>query len=126
MKILIADDDSDITQGLQFLLEKRGHQVAIAPNGNAALAQAAAMRPDVIFLDVNMPGKTGFQVCETLRAQPLFRDLPIYILTGQDHDLSHEAGRVTGATDYLIKPFTPSRLLEILAALPPGSASANQ
>ncbi len=126
MKILIADDDPDITQGLQFLLQKRGHQVAIAHNGDVALTQAAAMRPDVIFLDVNMPGKTGFQVCEMLRAQPLFRDLPIYMLTGQDHDLAHEAGRVTGATDYLIKPFTPSRLLEILALLPPRPSSANK
>jgi DNA-binding response OmpR family regulator len=126
VNILIADDDPDITQGLQFLLGKRGHQVAIASDGDAALALAAAMHPDVIFLDVNMPGKTGFQVCEILRAQPRFRDLPIYMLTGQDHDLAYEAGRVTGATDYLIKPFTPSRLLEILALLPPRPSSANK
>jgi CheY-like chemotaxis protein len=123
MRILIADDDPDIIQGLQFLLEKRGHQVMVADNGDSALAQAAALQPEVIFLDVNMPVKSGFQVCEILRAQPHYRDLPIYLLTGQDLDLSHEAGRVTGATDYILKPFALSRLLELIASLPTQSSS---
>jgi DNA-binding response OmpR family regulator len=118
MRILVADDEPDITQGLQFLFEKRGHQVVVVHDGDAALAQATRERPDTLFLDVNMPGKNGFQVCEALRALPRYRDVPVYLLTGQDQDLDVDKGRLIGVTDYLIKPFTPAQVLRLIQAAP--------
>lgn len=117
MKILVADDESHITHMLQFLFEKQGHDVVVVDNGNAAVEQIASERPDVVFLDLNMPGKDGFQVCEELRAQALYRHLPIYILTAQGQDADRAKGLALGATDYITKPFAPSRLVAIIEAL---------
>jgi DNA-binding response OmpR family regulator len=109
---------------LRFLFEKRGHDVVIAEDGEAALHKVMQERPGVVFLDVNMPGKSGFEVCETLRAQRAYRDIPIYLLTAQGRDTDRDKGLAVGATDYITKPFAPSRLVAIVASLNPDTTSA--
>lgn len=110
MKILVVDDEAHITHMLRVLFQKRGHQVVVADNGEAALDLVRREKPDIMFLDLNLPGKSGFQVCEELRREPPFRDLPIFILTAQGQDVDRERGMGVGATDYITKPFAPSHL----------------
>jgi DNA-binding response OmpR family regulator len=124
MKILIADDEPHITHMLRFLFEKRGHDVVIAEDGETALHKVVQEQPAVVFLDVNMPGKSGFEVCEALRAQQAYRGIPIYLLTAQGRDTDREKGLAVGATDYITKPFAPSRLVAIVASLNPEATSA--
>jgi len=115
MKILIADDDAHILRAIEFLFAKRGHDIYVAEDGETALQLARAEQPDLIFLDINMPRKSGLEVCEAIRADASLRERPIYILTGQDPSLitlNHEAS--WGVTAYLIKPFAPRDLLDIL------------
>lgn len=120
MKILIADDEAHILYAIQFLFAKRGHDVYVAEDGESALQLARAEQPDLIFLDMNMPRKSGLEVCETIRAEASSRELPIYILTGQDQSLTQvEHGASRGATAYLVKPIAPRDLLEILASHQP-------
>jgi two-component system alkaline phosphatase synthesis response regulator PhoP len=117
MKILIADDEAHILNAIQFLFAKRGHEVFVAQDGETALQLALVEQPDLIFLDMNMPRKSGLEVCESIRAEVSLRDRPIYILTGQDQGPDaepHDASQ--GATTYLIKPIAPRDLLEILAS----------
>jgi DNA-binding response OmpR family regulator len=126
MKILVADDEPHITHMLRFLFEKRGHEVVVVDDGDAALEQVSAERPDVVFLDLDMPGKNGFEVCEALRAQAPYRDLPIYILTAQGQDTDRERGLALGATDYITKPFAPSHLAAIIESLSADASSAQE
>ena len=117
MKILVADDEPHITHMLRFLFEKRGHEVVVAHDGDTALEYVMTEAPQVVFLDLNMPGKTGFQVCEELRARDQYRTLPIYILTAQGQDVACERSVQLGATDYFTKPFAPSALAALVESL---------
>ena len=108
-RILIVDDEPDMAKGLQFNLEARGYEVVTAADGEAGLAAVAAMKPDLVLLDVMMPRRNGFDVCRTLRkTQP---GLPILMLTakGQEDDLL--LGLKVGADDYVKKPFSVSELV---------------
>lgn len=117
MKILIADDEAHILHAIQFLFAKHGHEVCVAEDGETALQLARAEQPDLIFLDMNMPRKSGLEVCAAIRAEASLRELPIYILTGQDQNLASENDEASrGATAYLIKPIAPRDLLGILAS----------
>lgn len=114
MKILVVDDEPHITHMLRFLFEKRGHVVVTASDGEAALERIRAEQPDLVFLDLNLPKKSGFQVCEEIRKEEHFRSLPIYMLTAQGQDVSREKGLIVGATGYILKPFAPSQLVALL------------
>ena len=83
MKILIADDEVHILHAISFLFTKRGHEVHLAEDGETALQLARIEQPDLIFLDINMPRKSGMEVCEAIRSDMSLRDVPIYFLTGQ-------------------------------------------
>jgi two-component system response regulator VicR len=117
MKILVADDEPDVRQALQFLFRKRGHEVILASRGDAALALVFAERPDVVFLDVNMPGKNGLDVCVELRAHPDCQQLPIYLLTGLDRSLYADHAGTSRATACLTKPLKSRELLNLLARI---------
>ncbi|ETW94386.1 MAG: hypothetical protein ETSY1_35095 [Candidatus Entotheonella factor] len=121
MKILIADDEAHILNAIKFLFAKRGHDVYLAEDGETALRLARTEQPDLIFLDINMPRKSGLEVCEAIRADASLGEPPIYILTGQDRSFASEEHHASpGATAYLIKPIAPRDLLAILAAHQPG------
>lgn len=116
-KILIADDEPDIREIIEYNLSKEGYQVQTAKDGNDALTKARAFKPDLIILDIMMPYKNGVEVCEILRSQPDFQQTLIIFLTARSDESSHIKGLETGADDYISKPVSPKILLSRVNAL---------
>ncbi len=116
-KILLVDDDPDIQEFMTYNLEKAGYHVNNALNGDEALKKVKEDMPDLIILDVMMPGKDGIQVCEALRAQNDVSDVLICFLTARGEDYSQIAGFDAGADDYITKPVQPSVFLKKIEAL---------
>ena len=114
-KILIADDSLVEIKILESILASTEHQVVFARNGEEAEQTAHAFHPDLIFLDVVMPKKNGFQVCRDLRHHPLFQSTPIILLTSKSQDSDKFWGKQQGATEYVTKPYQPKQILEILS-----------
>ncbi len=110
-KILIVDDEPNIVISLEFLLKKEGFEVAVAADGEEALAQVASFNPDLILLDVMMPRKSGFEVCEALRSDPSRAGLLIVMLTAKGRDTEVAKGLAIGADAYVTKPFSTKDLL---------------
>jgi putative two-component system response regulator len=103
--ILIVDDEYSGRETLQSILEGEGYNLIMAENGPQAIAQAKSILPDVILLDVMMPGMTGFEVCEKIRNDPQVAEIPIIILTALDDRDSLLRGLKAGADDFISKPF---------------------
>jgi two-component system alkaline phosphatase synthesis response regulator PhoP len=116
-KILIADDEPDILEILQFNLETEGFEVFIAKNGNEAIEAAKKHLPDLIILDVMMPYKNGIEVCNILRLQPAFKETLILFLSALSDEITEVKGLETGADDYLTKPISPKILITKINAL---------
>ncbi len=116
-KILIADDEPDILEILQFNLETEGFEVFIAKNGNEAIEAAKKHLPDLIILDVMMPYKNGIEVCNILRLQPAFKETLIVFLSALSDEITEVKGLETGADDYLTKPISPKILITKINAL---------
>jgi DNA-binding response OmpR family regulator len=114
MKILVADDDPDLLDLVAYALSQTGYLVVKAADGNAALAGFDAEAPDLVILDINMPGMTGFDVCSAIRGRST---VPVMMLTarGEEQDLVRALD--LGADDYLTKPFSPRTLLARVKAL---------
>ncbi len=114
MKVLVADDDRDLRDLVGFTLTQAGYLVIKAPDGTAAIRAVGDEAPDLIILDINMPGASGFQVCESVRRNSR---VPIMMLTvrGEEEDLVRALE--LGADDYLTKPFSPRTLLARAKAL---------
>ncbi len=125
-RVLIVEDDEEITQVLTRSLRLEGYDVGAAGDGNAALEQARSFSPDLVILDLGLPGLDGIDVARRLREAS--DDVPILILTARDALESRVQGLDTGADDYLVKPFERQELLARMRALlrrrpPRGSAS---
>ena len=119
-KVLIVDDEPNIVISLEFLVKMEGFTVAVAADGEEALAKVAEFSPDLILLDVMMPKKSGFEVCEALRADPARSGLKIIMLTAKGRDTEMAKGLALGADAYMTKPFSTkdliARIREVLAA----------
>ncbi|MEO6906061.1 MAG: response regulator [Ginsengibacter sp.] len=115
--ILIADDEPDILEILNFNLLAEGYQVINAMNGNNAVELAKMHKPDLIILDVMMPGKTGFEVCKILRADNEFENTIIIFLTALNDESTEIKGLETGGDDYISKPISPKVLISRVNAL---------
>jgi CheY-like chemotaxis protein len=115
--VLIVDDHHDSVESLALLLQLWGYETIEAHNGPAALALAAARSPDVILLDIGMPGLDGYEVARRLRELPGLRDTPIWALTG--HGRAEDRQRVleAGCDLHLVKPFPPEALRELLEVI---------
>ncbi|KAF0167029.1 MAG: response regulator receiver [Rhodocyclaceae bacterium] len=111
MKILIADDEPNIVISLEFLLKREGYEVVVAHNGAEALERVRAERPDLAILDVMMPLRNGFEVCQDLRQDPEFKNLRIMMLTAKGRDTEVSKGLALGADVYMTKPFSTRELL---------------
>jgi two-component system alkaline phosphatase synthesis response regulator PhoP len=116
-KILIADDEPDILEIIQFNLAAEGYEVITAKNGDEAIEQAKKHLPDLIILDVMMPGKTGIETCNILRAQPVFKETLIIFLSALSDEGTEIRGLESGADDYLTKPIRPKILISKIVAL---------
>ncbi|MGB1287732.1 MAG: adenylate/guanylate cyclase domain-containing protein [Aggregatilineales bacterium] len=111
MKVLIVDDNPDNIELVSDVLEMGGHDVSTATEGNTAIKIAHDVLPDLILLDINMPGMSGFEVCAQLKAAEDTIQIPIIMLTAQSDVDSRVKGLAVGADDYLTKPFSPRELL---------------
>lgn len=116
-KILIADDEPDILEIIQFNLQAEGYEVITAKNGNEAIDAAKKHQPDLIILDIMMPGKNGIEVCNILRMQPAFKETLIIFLSALSDEGTEIRGLETGADDYLTKPIRPKILVSKVNAL---------
>lgn len=110
-KILIIEDEKDILELIAFNLECSGYHVLKASNGEDGLVIAQAEIPDLVLLDVMMPGIDGFDVCRTLKQNPKTRKVPIIMLTARGEDTDIVSGLELGAEDYVTKPFSPKILV---------------
>ena len=115
MKVLVVDDEEQVLELVASLLEARDHEVACAADGEEALRQVDADRPDAIFLDIMMPGVDGATVAQRLREAPETAEIPIIFLTGLvDVDEMKRRGPKIGGQFFLAKPFDAERLYQVL------------
>ena len=111
-KILVVDDEVYILHILDFSLGAEGFEVVSANNGELAIEKAKQENPDLIVLDVMMPVLDGYETCRRLKADGDTKDIPVILLTAKGRDVDKRLGFEVGAVDYIIKPFSPSRLIE--------------
>lgn len=116
-KILIADDEPDILEIIRYNLQMEGYHIITAKNGNDAIELAKKHQPDLIMLDIMMPGKNGMEVCNILRLQPAFNHTLIIFLTALSDEGTEVRGLETGADDYLTKPVSPKVLVSKVNSL---------
>jgi len=109
-KILIVDDEPDTLNLAKMILEGEGYQVLVTSSGEEALQRADKEVPDLILLDVVMPGKSGLEVCKTLKIQSKTKLIPVVMFTALGREVDRTLGRAAGAEGHLIKPFTPEGL----------------
>ncbi len=118
-KILIVDDEPNIVMSLEFLLKKEGFVTETAGDGDMALDKVRSFVPDLMLLDVMMPKKSGFEVCEILRADAMLKQPRIIMLTAKGRETEQAKGLALGADAYMLKPFSTKDLVtkirEILA-----------
>jgi len=129
--VLVVDDDPDTAVYLTSYLEDHGYQVRHAPDATRALEALASHRPDVVLVDVLLPGRSGLDLLVTLRHDPERRDIPLVLVTGMDEILQHDCRSylsnhddITGPNAVLAKPIDPATLLAVLAALLETGAAA--
>ncbi|QFT85341.1 Transcriptional regulatory protein YycF [Halomonas sp. THAF12] len=111
-KVLVVDDEPNIVLSLEFLMQQAGFEVVTAEDGETALARVSETRPDLMLLDISLPGIGGFDVLERLRADPDVARLPIIMLTAHGREVEREKGLALGADDYITKPFSTRELVE--------------
>jgi two-component system alkaline phosphatase synthesis response regulator PhoP len=111
-KILVVDDEVNITQILEFSIGAEGYEVISAQNGEEAIDKARREQPDLIILDIMMPIIDGYEACRILKSNPLTKNIPVVLLTAKGRDIDKRLGYEVGATDYIIKPFSPNKLID--------------
>lgn len=110
-KILIADDEPNIVMSLEFLMEQSGYQVAVARDGEEALQLMARFGPDLVLLDVMMPARNGYEVCQSIRENPAWDRVKVVMLSAKGRDLEVSQGLALGADAYVTKPFSTKALI---------------
>jgi len=109
--VLVADDEPNIVVSLEYLLQRAGYEVIVARNGEEALTCVALHRPDMILLDVMLPLKSGFEVCQKIRQTPEWQDIRIIMLTAKGRETEVSKGLALGADAYITKPFSTKDLM---------------
>ena len=110
--ILVADDEPNIVLSLEFLLKQAGFRVRTVSNGEAALRAIAREPPDLVLLDVMIPGRDGYAVCQEIRCNPAWQGMRIIMLTAKGGEIQREKGLSLGADEYITKPFSTRELVE--------------
>jgi len=124
-KILIADDEGYMIRLLEMTFKKGGYTVVSCRDGREALARAAEESPQLIVLDVMMPGLDGLEALRQLKGNPATRGIPVVVLSAKGHSLTKVEAELAGAVLFLAKPFSPNQLLgEVRRILTPGAGGA--
>ena len=113
-KILVVDDDKNICELLRLYLEKEGYSVILSHDGEEAVVKFSALKPDVVLLDIMLPGLDGWQVCREIRKKS---NVPIIMITAKSETFDKVLGLELGADDYVVKPFDAKKLLHVLKQL---------
>ncbi|NLC11247.1 MAG: response regulator [Firmicutes bacterium] len=109
-KVLVVEDEKNIILGVKTCLEVADYQVVVAETGEEALAEVERNRPDIILLDLLLPGISGYQVCSQLKEDPKTKDIPIVVLSAKAEEEDMRRAKEAGADSYLTKPFRPKEL----------------
>ncbi len=118
-KVLIVDDSASMRQLIGFTLRKAGYEVAEGIHGKDGLAQLDKHAPQLIISDLNMPEMDGLEFIRQLRGKPAFRFVPVLMLTTESDDAKKKQGKEAGATGWIVKPFQPEQLLQVVARVLP-------
>ncbi len=110
--VLIVDDEPNIVVPIEFLMEQNGYSVLVAGSGEEALEIIAKHNPDLVLLDIMLPGIDGYEVCEIMRLDPKWQKIKIIFLTAKGRDVDVAKGMVLGADAYVIKPFSNVEIIE--------------
>jgi DNA-binding response OmpR family regulator len=116
-RVLIADDEPNIVTSLEYLMTKSGYEVAVARNGEEALALVESFMPDLVLLDVMMPRRSGYEVCQTMRERAPWRHIKIVMLSAKGREAEVSKGLSLGADGYVTKPFSNRELIAKVAEL---------
>ncbi|MSQ54854.1 MAG: response regulator [Betaproteobacteria bacterium] len=116
-RILIADDEPNIVAALEFLLQQNGYEVSIARNGDEALKSIERLKPDLVLLDVMMPVRSGYDVCQSVRAREDWQDIKIVMLSAKGREVEVNKGLALGADLYITKPFSTDELVAAINGL---------
>ena len=116
-KILVVEDEDDIRELIQYNLQKEGYRVVSVSNGEAALKKFKVEKPDLVLLDLMLPGIDGLSVCKELKASGEARNVPVIMLTAKSEEVDVVTGLEVGADDYMTKPFSPRVLLARIRAI---------
>lgn len=114
-KLLVADDEPNIVISLEYLMKREGYEVLVATDGDQALEMIQRERPALVLLDVMMPGKTGFEVCQAVRADQSLDGVRILMLTAKGRETDVSKGLALGANAYMTKPFSTRDLVQKVA-----------
>ena len=109
--VLVVDDEPNIVLSLEFIMKQAGFEVRVARDGDEALGAIEASPPDLVLLDVMMPNRDGYDVCQTIRANPAWQGIHIIMLTAKGRDIEREKGMALGADDYITKPFSTREVI---------------
>ena len=116
-EILIVDDEPGVAVAIQFLMEQQGHSVLVAQRGEDALDLIYKYKPDLVLLDIMLPGISGWEVCEIVRLNPDYRNVKIVFLTARSAEVEIAKGLALGADAYITKPFSNEKLVARVNAL---------
>ncbi len=116
-KVLIVDDEPNIVTALEFLFRRSGYEVRLATNGAEALQEVDSFQPDVVLMDVMMPGRSGYEVCQHLREQPELARIKIVMLSAKGSEAEVSKGLSLGADLYVTKPFSTQELVNTIDRL---------
>lgn len=111
-RVLIVDDEPNIVLSLEFLMEQSGYAVAVARDGEEALAQIASVRPDLVLLDIMLPKMNGYEVCQKIRANPDWAGVRVLMLSAKGREVEVSKGLALGADGYVTKPFSTRDLID--------------
>jgi DNA-binding response OmpR family regulator len=116
-RVLVVDDEPNILLSLEFLMQQAGFEVTTAEDAEQAQVLISRQVPDLILLDISLPGISGFDLLEQLRADEATRSLPVVMLTAHGREVEKEKGMALGASDYITKPFSTRELVSRVQAL---------
>jgi DNA-binding response OmpR family regulator len=111
-KILVVDDEPNVIKSLTFVLRKEGYDVSSAANGEDAMIKIQQSKPNLMFLDVMMPKKNGYEVCQEVKSNSSLSDIHIIILTAKGQEADREKGLNAGADEFMTKPFSPMMVVD--------------